>query len=225
MCEVTWNTWESVIVVLMPVGMKASCIEAPLSFVCFLLLSGSPWLFFFLFQMISHCIGSNLRLHSFTCHPIFMVHAHSVSLWLPRHLQSLPLPHHLSDHFTVPTARHLQLPWCRGWIPCALPLRTLAPWPRTSLPHQQSMICAQHRLRLTMQLVHGHSGNLGDECADHTTALGTLGLTSRHNVVTHWIRNNFDASVCFDGCNNISEFLERLQHLRTDATLLPQNSS
>ena len=46
-----------------------------------------------------------------------------------------------------------------------------------------------------------------------------------HNVATRWIRHNFDASVCFDGFNNISEVLERLQHIRTDATSLPQNGS
>ena len=91
-----------------------------------------------------------------------------------------------------------------------------------ALACQQSMIRAQHRLRLTMQHVYGHGGNLGNECADHAAALGTFGLTSGHNVATRWIHNNFDASVCFDGCNNISEVLERLQHIRTDATSLPK---
>ena len=74
-----------------------------------------------------------------------------------------------------------------------------------ALACQRSMICAQHKLRLTMQHVYGHSGNLGDECADHATALGTFGLTSNHNVATRWIHNNFDASVCFDGCKNIAK--------------------
>ena len=94
-----------------------------------------------------------------------------------------------------------------------------------ALACQQSMICAKHRLRLTMQHVHGHGGNLGNECADHAAALGTFGLTSSHNVAPRWIRNNFDASMCFDGCNNISEVLQRLQHIRTDAVSLPQNRS
>ena len=89
-----------------------------------------------------------------------------------------------------------------------------------ALACQRSMIFAQHKLRLTMQHVYGHSGNLGNECADHATALGTFGLTSSHNVATRWIRNNFDASVCFDGCNNISKVLERLQHIQTNATSL-----
>ena len=40
---------------------------------------------------------------------------------------------------------------------------------------QQSMLCTQHRLRLTMQHVYGHTGNLGNECADHAAALGSLG--------------------------------------------------
>ena len=76
-----------------------------------------------------------------------------------------------------------------------------------------------------MQHVYGHSGNLGNECADHAAALGTFGLTSSHNVTTRWIHNNFDASVCFDGCSNIHEVLERLQHIRSDATSHSQNRS
>ena len=56
-------------------------------------------------------------------------------------LQSLHLlTHHLSCHQAVPTARHLPLPLplCGGQIPCVLPLRTLAPWPRESLPQVMS---------------------------------------------------------------------------------------
>ena len=68
-----------------------------------------------------------------------------------------------------------------------------------------------------MQHVFGHGGNLGNECADDAAALVTLGLISGHNVVTLWIRHNFDTSICFDGCNNICETLERLQHIRTNA--------
>ena len=77
-----------------------------------------------------------------------------------------------------------------------------------ALACQHSMIRAQHRLRLTMQHVFGHGVNLGSECADHAAA---------HNVVTRWVRHNFDTSQCFEGCNNISEILERLQHIRTHA--------
>ena len=74
-----------------------------------------------------------------------------------------------------------------------------------------------------MQHVYVHGGNLGNECADHAAAaLGTFGLTSSHNVATRWIHHNFDASVCFDGCNNISEVLERLQHIRTDNVASPK---
>ena len=63
-------------------------------------------------------------------------------------------------------------------------------------------------------------GNLGNECAD---ALGTFGLISIHNVATRWIHHNFDAAVCFDGCDNISEVLERLRHIRTNATSFRQD--
>ena len=90
-----------------------------------------------------------------------------------------------------------------------------------ALACQRSMTCAQHRLRLTMQHVYGHTGNLGNECADHAAALGTFGLISSHNVDTCWIRSNIDASVCFDGCNNVSEMMERLQKKRADATSPP----
>ena len=83
----------------------------------------------------------------------------------------------------------------------------------------QSMIRVQHRLRLTMQHVYGHGGNLGNECDAHAAALGTFRLISSHNVATRWIRHNFDASVCFGACDNISEILERLQHIRTNVTM------
>ena len=53
------------------------------------------------------------------------------------------------------------------------------------------MLGVQHRLRLTMQHVYGHTGNLGNGCADHAAALGSLGLISSHNVATRWVRHNF----------------------------------
>ena len=92
-----------------------------------------------------------------------------------------------------------------------------------TLACQQSMIRVQHRVRLTMQHVYGHGGNLGNECAEHAAALGTFGLISCHNVATRWIRHNFDTSVCFDGRHNISETLERLQHIRTNAAMSHQD--
>ena len=92
-----------------------------------------------------------------------------------------------------------------------------------ALACQRSMIFAQRKLRLTMQHVYCHSGNLGNVCADYAAALGTFGLTSNHNVATRWIRHHFDAFACFDGCHNITEILERLQRIRTDAASLSQN--
>ena len=70
---------------------------------------------------------------------------------------------------------------------------------------QQALIHAQRRLRLTMQHVYGHGGNLGNECADHAAALGTFGLLSNHNVA------------------NIGDVLERLQTIRTNAVSLPHD--
>ena len=85
-----------------------------------------------------------------------------------------------------------------------------------ALACQQSMIRVQHRLRFTMQHVYGHSGNLGNECADHAAALGTYGLISSHNVTSRWVRRTFASDGCFKGCHSISETLERLQHIRTN---------
>ena len=58
-----------------------------------------------------------------------------------------------------------------------------------------------------MQHVYGHTGNLGNECADHAADLGTLGLVSSPNLATRWARQIFDASACFGSCNNIGEVL------------------
>ena len=109
-----------------------------------------PRLSLFVFVVLLPCCLCQRLLTVFPCsddrtlhwlkvstHP--MLHAHVSSVVLiavsPRHLHSFLLPHfHLSDQFAVPTARQLQLPRCGGQIPCALPLRTLAPWSRTVLP-------------------------------------------------------------------------------------------
>ena len=45
-----------------------------------------------------------------------------------------------------------------------------------ALACQRSVLCAQQRLRLTMQHAYGHTGNLGNECADHAAAPGSFGL-------------------------------------------------
>ena len=78
-----------------------------------------------------------VRTHTILC---FNAHVSSgCCVWLlslRRHLFHL-CPHHLlSYHPVFPSARQLHLPGCGGQFPCALPpMRTLAPWPRTSLSH------------------------------------------------------------------------------------------
>ena len=92
-----------------------------------------------------------------------------------------------------------------------------------ALACQQSMLKVQHRSRLTMQHVCGHTGNLGNECADHAVALGTFGQVSNHNLFTRWVRHDFDTAACFVSCNNIRDVLENCvtpelkqhRHLRT----------
>ena len=86
-----------------------------------------------------------------------------------------------------------------------------------ALACQQSIIHAQCRLRLTMQHVEIWVTNV------LIMLLHLAHLISNHTVATRWIHHNFDASVCFDGCNNISEVLERLQHIRTNATPFRQD--
>ena len=94
-----------------------------------------------------------------------------------------------------------------------------------ALACQQFMIRVQHRLRFTMQHVSGHSGNLGNECADHAAALGTYGLISRHNVTSRCVRHTFDSDGCFNGCHSIGETLERLQHIRTNIATFSSGQS
>ena len=65
--------------------------------------------------------------------------------------------------------------------------------------------------------------NWVNECADHAAARGTFGLISNHSDTTRWTRRNFDTFVCPDGCNNIKEILDRLQHIRTNAATLHQD--
>ena len=81
---------------------------------------------------------------------------------------------------------------------------------------QQVMQGVQHRLRLTMQHVHGHSGNLRNECVDHGAALGSLGLVSSHKLATRLIRHNFDTSACCGDCNSLSEVLENCEALELE---------
>ena len=101
-----------------------------------------------------------------------------------------------------------------------------------ALPHvqlalacQQSMLSVQHRLRLTTQHVYGHTGNLGNGCADRAAALGTFGLVSNHNLAFRWVRHNFDTSACFGSCNNVGDVLEQLRNIRTETTSLPEDGS
>ena len=79
-----------------------------------------------------------------------------------------------------------------------IPARTHVP---LALACQWSMKCAQHRVRLTLEHVYGPSGNLCNDCADHSAALGTFGPTSSHNVASS---------------HNVERGL-RLQLIRTDA--------
>ena len=92
-----------------------------------------------------------------------------------------------------------------------------------ALACQQFLIHAQRRLRLTMQHVYGHSGNLGNECADHDAAFGTYGLFSSQNITSRWVRHTFDFDGCFNGWHSISETLERLQQIRTNIPTFHQD--
>ena len=60
---------------------------------------------------------------------------------------------------------------------------------------------------------------------DHAIALGSFGFISSHNVATRWGRHNFDTSACCDGCNSISEILERLGRIKTEAKSIPKDES
>ena len=77
-----------------------------------------------------------------------------------------------------------------------------------ALACQQSVLKVQYRLRLTMQHVYDHSGNLGKECADHASALETFGFVSNHDLAARRVRHNFDTSACFGSCKNAGDVLQ-----------------
>ena len=78
-----------------------------------------------------------------------------------------------------------------------------------ALACQQSMLKVQHRLRLTEQHVHGHTGTWVMNVLIVPAALGALGLVSNHNLATRWVRHNFDASACFGSCTKMGDVLEK----------------
>ena len=86
---------------------------------------------------------------------------------------------------------------------------------------QQLLLNVQHRLRFTMQHVHSHAENLGNECSDHAAALGAFGLVSNHNFSTRWAYPSFDSNLCYAICHNLGDVLEKLRDIRTDVYQLP----
>ena len=81
---------------------------------------------------------------------------------------------------------------------------------------QRLLLKVQHRLRFTMQHVHGHAENLGNECADHAAALGAFGFVSKHNLSTRWARHSFESTSCFATCHNLEYVLDKLGEIRAD---------
>ena len=93
-----------------------------------------------------------------------------------------------------------------------------------ALACQQSMLKVQHRFRFTMQHVHGHAGNLGNECADHAAALGSIRSGFKSLLIyTLGTSKHFDTSLWFGSCNNTGDVLEKLHNIRTEITSIPQN--
>ena len=85
-----------------------------------------------------HTHGSSLGPHSLIPSHVSCALLLCMIVLSLRRLHFPLLPHHfLSDHLVLPSARQLYLPGCGGQIPCALPPRTLAPLPSTSLPQEQ----------------------------------------------------------------------------------------
>ena len=81
---------------------------------------------------------------------------------------------------------------------------------------RQLLLKVQRRLRFTMQHVHSHAENLGNECADHAAALGAYGLVSYHDLSTRWARHSFDSVSRIDICHNFGDVWEKLRDIRTE---------
>ena len=91
--------------------------------------------------MMLHYIGSRPKgRQGSSSHSSHIARACIILLWALL-LISLTLPFTSSPSsflWSPCSSRQLHLPRCGGQIPCALPLRTLAPWPRTNLPQVMS---------------------------------------------------------------------------------------
>ena len=123
MCEVTWNTWESVSVVLMPISMKASCIEALLSLVWFFCCQRPVTVF--LVQMTSHCIGSSLSPHS-SMHGHLVVVCFSDCLDISIHFVFLISVSLITLFFLLPSTSSSPMWWTNPLCNSAEDLGTLA---------------------------------------------------------------------------------------------------
>ena len=75
------------------------------------------------------------------------------------------------------------------------------PHVQLALACQQSTIRAQHRLRLNMQHVSGHGGNLGNECADHVKGMYPAPDIHEHFTIHKWLRQT--AYIFTQNMNNL----------------------
>ena len=105
---------------------------------------------------------------------------------------------------------------------CTIQARTHV---QLALACQQSMIRVQHRLRLIMHHVFGHGGNWVMNALIMLLLLAHVDsslaiMSPRAGFIT-----TSTLLYVFDGCINIGGVLERLQHIRTNATSLPQDLS
>ena len=73
-----------------------------------------------------------------------------------------------------------------------------------------------------MQHIHSHGQDVGNECADHTAALGAFGHISNQNIRTRWVHSSFDSTTLFDACGNFDEILHVLRNTRITHMLVPQ---
>ena len=75
-----------------------------------------------------------------------------------------------------------------------------------------------------MQHVYGHTGNLGDECADHAAALGTFGLVSNHT----YLHVGFVITLIPLLVLVLATTMEtswKIRNIRTETASLPQDGS
>ena len=73
------------------------------------------------------------------------------------------------------------------------------------MTHQQLLLQAQQRDRITLCHISSYGGNVGNKRADHAAALGAPGFVSDHNVSARWSHFSFQVANLVRESDNLEQ--------------------